>query len=117
MAATVGTDAATYTRETPGMSAFALEDAVVYHTYSAYSRGLDALWGMFQWLDRAHPRGATRRAPGGAATTSTTRAEPSHGCRGPTAGREILRRMVSELRRVEDLIHMEFVQKSKPEGG
>jgi predicted dithiol-disulfide oxidoreductase (DUF899 family) len=38
------------------MSAFALEDGVVYHTYSAYIRGLDGLWGMYQWLDRA-PRG------------------------------------------------------------
>ena len=38
------------------MSAFALEDGVVYHTYSAYTRGLDGLWGMYQWLDRA-PRG------------------------------------------------------------
>jgi hypothetical protein len=28
----------------------------VYHTYSAYARGLDGLWGMYQWLDRA-PRG------------------------------------------------------------
>ncbi|MBO0791458.1 MAG: DUF899 family protein, partial [Ktedonobacteraceae bacterium] len=43
----------TYTREAPGMSAFALEDGVVYHTYSASARGLDALWGMYQWLDRA----------------------------------------------------------------
>jgi predicted dithiol-disulfide oxidoreductase (DUF899 family) len=48
-----GTDAATYLREAPGMSAFALADGVVYHTYSAYSRGVDALWGMYQWLDRA----------------------------------------------------------------
>jgi predicted dithiol-disulfide oxidoreductase (DUF899 family) len=55
-AATVGTDWATYTREGPGMSAFALEDGVVYHTYSAYARGVDGLWGMYQWLDRA-PRG------------------------------------------------------------
>ena len=39
--------------EQPGMSAFALVDGVVYHTYSAYSRGLDALWPMWQWLDRA----------------------------------------------------------------
>jgi len=39
--------------EGPGMSAFALEDGVVYHTYSAYARGLDALWNMWQWLDRA----------------------------------------------------------------
>jgi predicted dithiol-disulfide oxidoreductase (DUF899 family) len=37
---------ATYTRERAGMSAFALEDGVVYHTYSAYERGLDGLWGM-----------------------------------------------------------------------
>ena len=55
-AATTDTDWATYTRQQPGMSAFALEDGVVYHTYSAYSRGLDGLWGMYQWLDRA-PRG------------------------------------------------------------
>ena len=52
-AATTGTDWVTYTRERPGMSAFALEDGVVYHTYSAYARGLDGLWGMYQWLDRA----------------------------------------------------------------
>ena len=55
-AATTGTDWPTYARETPGMSAFAREDGVVYHTYSAYARGVDALWGMYQWLDRA-PRG------------------------------------------------------------
>jgi predicted dithiol-disulfide oxidoreductase (DUF899 family) len=51
-----GTDPATFTRERPGMSAFVLEDGVVYHTYSTYARGLDGLWGMYQWLDRA-PRG------------------------------------------------------------
>ena len=56
IAAMTGTDAATYTREAPGMSAFALEDGVLYHTYSAYARGLDTLWGMYQWLDRA-PKG------------------------------------------------------------
>jgi predicted dithiol-disulfide oxidoreductase (DUF899 family) len=56
IAAGVGTDVATYTREAPGMSAFALENGVVYHTYSAYARGLDGLWSMYQWLDRA-PRG------------------------------------------------------------
>jgi predicted dithiol-disulfide oxidoreductase (DUF899 family) len=55
-AAMSGTDEATFTRERPGMSAFALEDGVVYHTYSAYARGLDGLWGMYQWLDRA-PKG------------------------------------------------------------
>jgi predicted dithiol-disulfide oxidoreductase (DUF899 family) len=56
MAAATGTDVATYTRERPGMSAFALEDGAVYHTYSTYARGLDGLWGMYQWLDRA-PKG------------------------------------------------------------
>jgi predicted dithiol-disulfide oxidoreductase (DUF899 family) len=56
VAAMAGTDVATFTRERPGMSAFALEDGVVYHTYSTYARGLDGLWGMYQWLDRA-PRG------------------------------------------------------------
>src|SRR5712692_6640937 len=56
IAAMTGTDVATYTRERPGMSAFALEDGVVYHTYSTYARGLDGLWSMYQWLDRA-PKG------------------------------------------------------------
>lgn len=51
-----GVDVPAYIRERPGMSAFVLEDAVVYHTYSAYSRGLDVLWGKYQWLDRA-PKG------------------------------------------------------------
>jgi len=51
-----GTDTLTYLRERPGISAFALEDGVVYHTYSSYARGLDGLWGMYQWLDRA-PKG------------------------------------------------------------
>ena len=59
--------------EAPGMSAFALEDGVPYHTYSA-ARGLDVLWAMYQWLDRA-PRGGTRQGPGGGGTTSTTRAK------------------------------------------
>jgi len=49
----VGTNWETYRREGPGVSAFTVEDGVVYHTYSAYSRGLDGLWGMYQWLDRA----------------------------------------------------------------
>ena len=53
MAAMTGTDAATYTRERPGMSTFVLEDGVVYHAYSTYARGLDGLWGMYQWLDHA----------------------------------------------------------------
>jgi predicted dithiol-disulfide oxidoreductase (DUF899 family) len=49
----VGTSWETYRREGPGLSAFARQDGTVYHTYSAYSRGIDALWGMYPWLDRA----------------------------------------------------------------
>ena len=52
-AAMTGTNVAAYTRERPGMSAFVVEDGVVYHTYSTYARGLDGLWGAYQWLDRA----------------------------------------------------------------
>jgi predicted dithiol-disulfide oxidoreductase (DUF899 family) len=62
IAAMTGTDVPTYTREAPGMSAFALEDGVVYHTYSAYARGVDAIWGMYPWLDRA-PRGRNETGP------------------------------------------------------
>lgn len=59
-AAMTGTDVATFMRERPGMSAFVLEDGVVYHTYSAYARGLDGLWNMHQWLDRA-PKGRNEK--------------------------------------------------------
>ncbi len=63
-AAMVGTDLPTYARERPGMSTFALEDGVVYHAYSTYARGVDALWGMYQWLDRA-PMGRNETGHGG----------------------------------------------------
>ena len=56
VAAMAGTDVATFTRDRPGVSAFALEDGALYHTYSSYARGLDGLWNMYQWLDRA-PKG------------------------------------------------------------
>ncbi|OYP30436.1 DUF899 domain-containing protein [Rhodopirellula sp. MGV] len=52
-ASMTGADIATYVRERPGMSAFELENGTVYHTYSAFSRGLDVLWTPYQWLDRA----------------------------------------------------------------
>jgi predicted dithiol-disulfide oxidoreductase (DUF899 family) len=55
-AATCGTDAPTYTRDRPGLSTFVLEDGVIYHCYSAYARGVDGIWSMYQWLDRA-PKG------------------------------------------------------------
>jgi predicted dithiol-disulfide oxidoreductase (DUF899 family) len=60
-AASAGTDVATFTREAPGMSAFAMQDGAVHHTYSTYARGLDGLWGMYQWLDRA-PKGRNEGA-------------------------------------------------------
>lgn len=61
-AAKCGTDKATYHRDRPGMSAFVLENGVIYHTYSTYARGLDGLWGMYQWLDRA-PKGRNETSP------------------------------------------------------
>jgi predicted dithiol-disulfide oxidoreductase (DUF899 family) len=61
-AAMSGTDAATYSRERPGMSTFVQENGVVYHAYSTYARGLDSLWGMYQWLDRA-PKGRNETGP------------------------------------------------------
>jgi predicted dithiol-disulfide oxidoreductase (DUF899 family) len=62
LAAMCGTDAPTYALDRPGLSAFVLEHGVVYHTYSTYVRGLDGLWGMYQWLDRA-PRGRNPTGP------------------------------------------------------
>jgi predicted dithiol-disulfide oxidoreductase (DUF899 family) len=49
-------------RDRPGMSAFARENGAVYHTYSTYARGLDGLWGAYQWLDRA-PKGRNEKGP------------------------------------------------------
>jgi predicted dithiol-disulfide oxidoreductase (DUF899 family) len=61
-AAMAGTDVATYRRDRPGMSAFTLEDGIVYHTYSTYARGVDGIWGAYQWLDRA-PKGRNENGP------------------------------------------------------
>lgn len=52
-AASAGVDLPTFLRERPGLSTFVLQDGAVYHTYSTYGRGVDAIWGMYQWLDRA----------------------------------------------------------------
>ena len=57
-----GVDLRTYLKELPGMSAFVLEDGEVFHTYSTYARGLDALWGMYPWLDR-RPIGRNESGP------------------------------------------------------
>ena len=56
MAAATGTDVAGYVSEGPGMSAFALADGAVYHTYSTYARGVEFLMGYYPILDRA-PKG------------------------------------------------------------
>ena len=50
---TILVDPAALPVEGHGLSSFARQDGIVYHTYSAYARGCDALWGMWQWLDRA----------------------------------------------------------------
>jgi predicted dithiol-disulfide oxidoreductase (DUF899 family) len=42
--------------ELPGLSAFIKEDGAVFHTYSAYARGLDILVGAYNFLDMA-PKG------------------------------------------------------------
>jgi predicted dithiol-disulfide oxidoreductase (DUF899 family) len=55
-AAMCGIDAPTFGRDRPGMSAFVLEDGIVYHTYSTYARGVEGIWGAYPWLDRA-PKG------------------------------------------------------------
>ena len=55
-AAATGTDVAGYTRQAPGMSAFALEDDAVYHTYSSFARGVEFLMYYYPLLDRA-PKG------------------------------------------------------------
>jgi predicted dithiol-disulfide oxidoreductase (DUF899 family) len=52
-ATSAGAEVRDFLQERPGMSAFAIEDDAVYHTYSTYARGLDGLWGAYQWLDRA----------------------------------------------------------------
>ena len=60
-AAMAGTDPSTFALDRPGLSAFLREDGNIYHTYSTYARGLDGLWGMYQWLDHA-PKGRNESA-------------------------------------------------------
>jgi predicted dithiol-disulfide oxidoreductase (DUF899 family) len=53
MAADCGTDPAGYLTEAQALSAFALSDGVVHHTYSAYARGVEIVMGFYPLLDRA----------------------------------------------------------------
>lgn len=62
LAAMSGTDVPSYHRDRPGMSAFALENGAVYHTYSTYARGVDPFFGVYHWLDRA-PKGRNETGP------------------------------------------------------
>ncbi len=68
------------------MSAFALADGAVYHTYSTYARGLEFLMGYYPILDRA-PKGrdekvfrvldpATRRVRGRLSSTLPSALSP-----------------------------------------
>jgi predicted dithiol-disulfide oxidoreductase (DUF899 family) len=49
--------------ELHGLSAFALEDGAVYHTYSTFDRGTDGLNTIWQLLDRT-PKGRFDKFPG-----------------------------------------------------
>jgi predicted dithiol-disulfide oxidoreductase (DUF899 family) len=62
LAVACGTDPAGYMTEGPGLSAFALSDGVVYHTYSSYARGAEFLMDYYGLLDRA-PEGRNEGDP------------------------------------------------------
>ena len=55
-ARSTGTDAVGYLTESPGFSAFVLDNGVIYHAYSTSWRGLEFLMGYYGILDRA-PKG------------------------------------------------------------
>jgi predicted dithiol-disulfide oxidoreductase (DUF899 family) len=56
VAAACGTDPAGFLQEGPGLTAFALDDRVVYQTYQTTARGLEPMMAYYGVLDRA-PRG------------------------------------------------------------
>jgi predicted dithiol-disulfide oxidoreductase (DUF899 family) len=62
VSATCGTDPAGYMSEGPGLSAFALAEGVVYHTYATTNRGLEPVMGYYGLLDRA-PMGRNEGDP------------------------------------------------------
>jgi predicted dithiol-disulfide oxidoreductase (DUF899 family) len=65
MADASGTDPAGYVTESPGLSAYALSDGVVYRTYVTSARGLEPAMGYYTLLDRT-PTGrdeGSSRAP------------------------------------------------------
>jgi predicted dithiol-disulfide oxidoreductase (DUF899 family) len=62
VAAACGTNPAGYMTEGPGLSAFALADGVVHHTYATTARGLEPLMSYYFLLDRA-PMGRNEGDP------------------------------------------------------
>ena len=50
-------------QQAPGISVFALEDGIVFHTYSTYARGVEQLMGTYRYLDLA-PLGRNEAAAG-----------------------------------------------------
>jgi predicted dithiol-disulfide oxidoreductase (DUF899 family) len=62
LASACGTDPPGYLAEGPVLSAFALEDGVVYQTYSTGARGLEFMMGFYGFLDRA-PKGRDEGDP------------------------------------------------------
>jgi predicted dithiol-disulfide oxidoreductase (DUF899 family) len=64
VAAACGTNPAGYMTEGPGLSAFALSDSVVHHTYATTARGLEPVMGYYSLLDRA-PMGRNEGDPPG----------------------------------------------------
>jgi predicted dithiol-disulfide oxidoreductase (DUF899 family) len=62
VAAMCGTDPAGYMTESPGLSAFALSDGIVYQTYATTDRGVEPLMGYYGLLDRA-PKGRNEGDP------------------------------------------------------
>jgi predicted dithiol-disulfide oxidoreductase (DUF899 family) len=52
MAKATGTDAKGYVTEVPGLSAYALDDGIVYRTYVTTARGMEPMMGYYFLLDR-----------------------------------------------------------------
>ena len=64
------------------MSAFGLEDGVVYHTYSTYGRGVEQLMGTYAYLDLA-PLGRQEEGPDSSASWWRRHDEYEHPRRAP----------------------------------
>jgi predicted dithiol-disulfide oxidoreductase (DUF899 family) len=49
-------------QQAPGLSAFALKDGAIFHTYSTYDRGVEQMMGTYRFLDLA-PLGRNEETP------------------------------------------------------